>query len=518
MDRKAFAVYTLIVGGLIGVLAQVLFYGKLIGVSFPLFIALAFIVVLASNGVLRQPLRLRNLWVLAPALFFAIMVAIRADATITLLNIAAALALSGLALYYLPMSKKLDLSTIDENVKGTLGAIFGIIFAPLFELWDASIWALSRMTGNWRVVASVGRGLLIAAPVLLVFAVLLASADAVFAGYVDQVMTFFSFPYLNVEFYRIAFIGGFGWLACGAIAYGVARRSVFQPTREEDKPKRKRFSLGLIESCITLGSVDLLFALFVAIQFRYFFGGEGAIGVAGMTYSQYARRGFFELVAVSVITLGLVLLLDNATVRRAAHHTTLFRALAVILVGLTGVLLVSAAQRMLLYEAAYGFTPLRVYTHVFMIWLGVLFGFFLLALFRVRMQIFSLGVLVVIIGYLGTLNLMNVEGYIAERNIARAAEGYEIDWWYLSTLSVDATPAVLNLFEKTESAGLHNVAGQWLVYKLMSLDYTHTNDATVFSANLSRDGAWAALNAIRDQLPEYDPYFFGSRSYSERMY
>jgi hypothetical protein len=509
MDRKAFAVYTLIVGGLVGVLAQVLFYGKLIGVSFPLFIALAMIVVLASNGVLRQSLRLRNLWVLAPALFFAIMVAIRTDATITLLNIATALALGALALYYLPFSHHLDLSTVGDHLFGLLDATFGVIFAPIFELWDSTSWLLNRLDGNWRVVASVGRGLLIAAPVLLVFALLLASADAVFADYVDQVMTFLTFPNLNVEFYRIAFIGAFGWLACGTIAYGVARRKPLQPNAEEDKPKRKRFSLGLIEACITLGSIDLLFGLFVAIQFRYFFGGEGAIGVAGMTYSQYARRGFFELVAISLMTLCLVLLLDNTTMRRAARHTTVFRALAVVLVGLTGVLLLSAAQRMLLYEAAYGFTPLRVYTHVFMLWLGVLFGFFLLALFRVRMQIFSLGVLVVIIGYLGTLNLMNVEGYIAERNIARAADGYEIDWWYLNTLSADATPAVLNLFNAQVSSTMHDAAGQWLAGKLVQLDYTREGEgATAFSANLARNSAWAALNAIRDQLPEYNPAYF----------
>src|SRR6185369_16696657 len=81
------------------------------------------------------------------------------------------------------------------------------------------------------------------------------------------------------------------------------------------KPRKKIFSIGIIESLIVLGSVDLLFAAFVLIQFAYFFGGQRNISLEGLTYSDYARRGFFELVAVSVLTLALVLLLEGATLR-----------------------------------------------------------------------------------------------------------------------------------------------------------------------------------------------------------
>lgn len=517
MERKAFAVYTLVVGALVGVLAQILFFDRWLGVSFPLFISIAVVIVLASYRLMQQTIGWRNLWVLLPALFFAGMVAVRDDGTMTGVNVLMTVGLAALALHYLPLSRKLDLSTLHEQVVAVLDAGFGVIFAPLFEIGDAVAWLLKRMHGNWRVAAAVGRGLLIAAPVLLVFALLLASADAVFAGYVDQVMTLFTFNAWNVPIFQIMFIAGFAWLACGTLAYGVARRSPMKATSDEEKPKRKRFNLGLIEAVITLGSVDLLFGLFVLIQLAYFFGGEGTMDVTGMTYSQYARRGFFELVAVSILTLGLVLALDNATVRRAARHTLLFRVLAVVLVALTGVLLVSAAQRMLLYEAAYGFTPLRVYTHVFMLWLGVLFGFFLLALFRVRLQIFTLGVLVVMIGYAGTLNLMNVEGYIAERNIARADAGFEVDFRYLRTLSADATPAVLALYQTTESARLREIAGQWLAAQLVRLEHERERDGNnVFSAHVGRDSAWMALDAVRETLPEYEPYYsFQSARYDD---
>ena len=516
MDRKTFALYSLLIGALVGVIGNVLFYGKAIGVSFVIFILIAIVVTLASTVLLRQPLRRRNLWVLVPAIFFAAMLALRADWQINTLNIGAALALCALALHYLPLSERIDLASFGDHLLGVFDATFGSLVAPLFELADSLAWGFDRLQGNWKIVASVGRGLVITVPIVLVFGVLLASADAVFAGVVNRAMSWLTFPMLSQQIYQIAFIGVMGWMSCGALAYGVARRDRLQHKERGDKPKRKLPALGLIEGIIVLGSVDLLFGLFVIIQFAYFFGGQATVSVEGLSYSDYARRGFFELVALSVLTLGLVLALDSVTVRRAEKHTLLFRILAVILVALTGVILVSASQRMLLYEDAYGFTLLRVYTHVFMIWLGVLFVIFLLALFRLRPRIFSLGVLIVMIGYVGTLDVMNVEQYITERNIARVQEGYELDFGNLRSFSVDAAPAMIALYQAPDTAPtMRDAAGQWLIWKLIALDTERaTSGSTFFSANLSRDTAWAALNAIRDTLPEYEAGYF----YQDQFY
>lgn len=213
------------------------------------------------------------------------------------------------------------------------------------------------------------------------------------------------------------------------------------------------------------------------------------------------------------ITLGLVLTLDWVTVRHTRRQVLFFRALSVVLVGLTGVMLLSASQRMWLYEQAFGFTHLRVYTHIFMLWMVVLFGVFLLALFRVRDRIFSVGTLLVIIGYLVTLNVMNVEQVIAERNIDRYlntnnnAEGaHELDFCYLRGMSVDALPAMLVLFraEGTEPEVREQV-GWWLNDQLRWLDRLNENAGErVLSYNVARSNAWVTLNAMRDELPVED--------------
>ena len=121
-----------------------------------------------------------------------------------------------------------------------------------------------------------------------------------------------------------------------------------------------------------LGSVVILFAAFVAIQFQYFFGGQANIHIEGYTYAEYARKGFGELVAVAFFSLLLLLGLGAITRRDTESQRKTFSSLGVGLVGLVLVMLISAFQRLALYESAYGFSRLRAYTHVFMIWLALL--------------------------------------------------------------------------------------------------------------------------------------------------
>lgn len=115
------------------------------------------------------------------------------------------------------------------------------------------------------------------------------------------------------------------------------------------------------------------------------------------------------------------------------------------------------------------------------------------------------------IGYLGTLNLMNVDLYIAERNIARFAEGEELDTSYLRHLSSDAVPAVIALFERSpEDSDARYDAGQWLVWQQRRLTRSETPLTAFFSYHIGIEAARAAIASIADKLPEYNPYWSGS--------
>ena len=514
VDKRLFAAWTLAVGVVLGIVGNLFFYNHPHGLSLLVFALLATGAVLGTVRAMRQPLKLRNLWPLLPLLFFAAMGVVRADPVIMLLNVMAIFGLGALVLYYLPQEHAIDEDTLADYTRAAASATIQVGTQPIAQgfrtvslIWDQRLW---RRQG----VAAVARGLVFTLPLLLVFAVLLASADAVFAGYINRVWEAIRFPNLGYLIPQLVMIAVLGWLGCGAVAYGARTLAPVDPAAANAPApaKKQPFILGVIEAMIMLGAVDLLIALFVAIQFRYFFGGQQNVALEGLTYAQYARRGFFELVAVSVLTLGLVLWIDWVTVRHSPRQHRLFRVLAVIMVALVGVMLLSASQRMSLYEQSYGYTHLRVYTHLFMGWLAVLFVFFLLALFRVRDRIFSLGTLVVIIGYLVTLNLLNTEQLIAGANVDRYLADTaktEIDTCYLMTMSTDALPAMLRLYHETPNTVVKAQVAVWLSQNIDWLDRVADSES-VLTTNLSRSSARAVLDPLRKEVAA-----LATQSYSE---
>lgn len=507
MDRKTFALYILAISVLLGAAGDLLFYEKPLGVSVVIAVLIGVITIYATAALFGKPQHepLHRLWLLIPLCFFALMIAVRADSLISSLNLMAVLGVGLLWLYHVGAPRAVEDSNTDQHVGAIIQAGTYSTFALFWEAGDG-LSLLTRIKLLTRVpVLAVARGAVIAVPVVGVFAVLLIAADAAFASQIDRIVSLFTFEQLEQFGTHAAVIGVIGWFAGGALAYGAARREVFIPKPKDDveKPKTPPLRLGMIEAVMTLGAVDLLFAAFVVVQVAYFFGGTANIGT--LTYAEYARRGFFELVTVAVFSLALVITLEWVTIRSGARDTRLFRILALILVALVGVMLVSASRRMWLYEEAYGFTRLRVYTHVAMLWIGVLFGFFVLGLFRVRRHIFALGILICAIGYLATLNLLNVDLYIAQQNIARVEQGYELDFYYLNGLTADATPAILALYRDPNiTPQLREDSGYWLLRTLQRLDRARGD--TIFSANIARDQAWETLDPMRDELIRYERY------------
>jgi hypothetical protein len=206
----------------------------------------------------------------------------------------------------------------------------------------------------------------------------------------------------------------------------------------------RRFALGAVEVGTALGLLDLLFASFVLVQIRYFFGGAAhVVGTTGLTYAEYARRGFFELVWVAALALPL-LLVAHSLLRRDAATIGLFRALAGAQIALLFVIMASAVARMRLYQGEYGLTELRLYTTAFMLWLGLVFVWFAgVVLWRGQRERFACGALASAALVVGALHLLNPDAYIVRANAAHARAGRAFDAEYARALSADAVPAIL---------------------------------------------------------------------------
>jgi hypothetical protein len=169
------------------------------------------------------------------------------------------------------------------------------------------------------------------------------------------------------------------------------------------------------------------------------------VGVTpGLTYSEYARRGFFELVAAAALVLPLLLLAHWLLRKEQPAHERIFRALAGVQILLLFVIMVSAVERMWLYQQEYGLTEQRLYPTAFMGWLAVVFVWFVLTVLCGRRERFACGALVA--GYLliAVLHFLNPDAFIARTNSARVKAGRSFDARYATWLSADAAPELVS--------------------------------------------------------------------------
>lgn len=447
----------LLAGLALGVVFDVLFNGPLPGISLLIFAAALLVTLGAALRWARAPIEPANLWLPAGLLFFAAMGFVRASEFLIFLNICAGLALIILMAVYLAQ----------RSVAQT--GLLGLCLAPLQAFFLAlgyggkAVAQVARHDLRSAPMPSRGqaapilRGLLLAAPVVIVFAALLASADLVFADLIERL---FRLDFLEA-LARWAGHGvvalTVGFLLAGGLAYAARPRGLDASDRLA-AATLPRF-LGVIEASVVIHAVNALFFVFMLIQIPYLFGGQVNIVEGKFTYAEYARRGFGELVFVAVLVLALTLLLNAITRRDTARQTTAFNLAATILLALTAVLLASAFKRLWLYELAYGFTRMRVYPHVFMVWLAALLAWFGLALWLKPRQL-AIGILIAGLGFAATLDLLNPDAFIVRQNLQRdtgltvnsTAASYrtpEVDARYLTQLSEDAVPELVAAVAQT---------------------------------------------------------------------
>jgi hypothetical protein len=288
------------------------------------------------------------------------------------------------------------------------------------------------------------RGVLLALPVLAILASLLSAADPIFSEWLQDLIELLRLERLPEYILRLALISIWTFLVAGLLLQALLK-SEEEKLVGVDQPWPPRF-LGFTETTIILGSVNLLFFSFVTIQFRYFFGGERNISLEGYTYSEYARRGFGELLAVAFFTLFIIMVLSGITKRKDTRSRITFSALTGAMTAFIGVILVSSLQRLALYEAAYGFTRLRTYSHLCVLWIGVLFlAILLLEIFQ-KWRYFTLATTAAVAGFVLTMNAVNVDGLITRQNIQRLVTKEDsLDTHYIKILSNDAIPDLVKL-------------------------------------------------------------------------
>lgn len=519
LARLKFPLLVTGIGLLLGFIADLLTYSQPLGMSVPIIAALVLNALIGLAVLQRTGIRTANLWLIVPLLLLAAFSAIRAEPLLRLLNVL------GTLLLLILLANRLSAPAVtDLNVPGyAIALIEGMVFSALMPfrlLPKAATEARKVDTAGAQPVKRVFVGLLIALPFLLVFTGLFASADLVFGQAVERIFSSVSMPSIFGHTFMTLLLS---WITTGGLAYALARtekgpRYLIEATgplpdnvmaredtqaQQASKPQPSlRGMLGALEASVALFSVDGLFLVFVAIQFAALFGGEAFLRSQGLTYSEYARRGFFELLTVALIILSLILAADHLTRRESPRAELAFLIGTGLMILLTIIILISAFLRMQLYEQAYGFTRLRVNTHIFMVWLAIVLAVLLGLLIIQRMRLFATVAFAAGLCFVMTLNLLNPDAFIVRRNLARAArgEGVPLDVPYLGSLSEDAIPLLVPLLEDPAAAG---EIGPWLRWHLIRLDRRQA-DAGWPAAHWSINRAYRALDAHRAEIEQYN--------------
>ncbi len=407
LERRA--AVTLALALLLGVASQYLFYGQALGVNFPLATGLF----LVAAWTLRAPgkaIRRIDLWIPASAFTFAAFVSLRADATLMFFDIVATLALCGASVVVfggVPVSTLALRRLIREALSLVGRSVVGALEAT------ARTWPLVRRLSPRMARASgpLG-GVLLAVPFVVVFALLFSSADVVFARALERVID----PRRLLELLgetpgRLIVAGIVAWAAAGAL-WTLSRAP------RDDADGSAGPVLGADTATVTLVLIDALFAAFVVLQLAYLFGGRDTLDAAGITYSAYARRGFFELIAVVVLVGGSLLGLELVVRGRGRRYVVA----AVALLLLTGAVLASAYYRLDLYQRAYGWSELRLYAFAATLLLAIALAIFAWSVMRARMAYVAPPLVAAAVAVGLCLNVIGPSGHIARANLARVID------------------------------------------------------------------------------------------------
>ncbi len=304
--------------------------------------------------------------------------------------------------------------------------------APTLVLRDAD--AKPMDAGTRRSYRGFGIGSLVAAPVLLVVTGLLASADPLFAGFVEHTGELLELSLVG----DFLFIGAAAWVTAGAL------RGSLVPVGITGTMFRRELGVPFASVLPLLGGLALLLSAWIGLQLRTLFGGAAFVAAtADMTIANYAREGFFQLIVIGGIVLAALLVTDDVLDRNAESERKSFRILGQVLVMLVGAVLVSAVTRLALYLRFYGLTDDRVFALAVLVWVAIMLTWFALTVLRGQRARFAPGVLVLSVVWLGALNAVNPERRVVETNLRRAEQGRDFDVAYHARLSGDALPALL---------------------------------------------------------------------------
>lgn len=285
-------------------------------------------------------------------------------------------------------------------------------------------------------------GVVISLPVLFVVLQLLMSADSQFERMIGGIPQWFKYVDAEIVGRTIAvFIYTFAFFGFIQVLFQKQTKVTKQPDPSQ------HFQLDAIISITVLVIINSVYVLFTIVQFTYFFSGTLQ---GDFTFAEYARKGFFELVFVTLINLSIIVFVLTFMRGISGIMKRLTQILLTILILASAIMLSSAFIRLSMYEEAYGYSFIRVMAHSFMIFLTVIFMYTLIKIWMERLSLFHFYFICSLL-YYTTMSVIDVEKIIVKKNIERYEQTGKIDINYLNSLAFTGVVGLIELYEKEEN-------------------------------------------------------------------
>lgn len=309
---------------------------------------------------------------------------------------------------------------------GGVNAVFGAIGSIARPFGDGNDFARLREKKENGKAREILIGIAVAIPVVLLIGGLLMSADLVFSNMIAKVFEGIRIP---ANLAGICFMLCFGFIS----SYCGVRYTAYRKDRQDREVKILTETTAMFTVSVL---VAVLYVIFCGIQIIYLFGGGGELP-AGVTYAEYARQGFFQLLVVCILNLGAVLTMEHFFQRNRAVDAVL-----TVISVCTIIMTASSGWRMILYILAYQLTFLRVVVLVALAVITLLMAGTICYIWNRRFPLFQYGMAVVCVSYV-LFAFAHVDAGIAAYDLAQIENGNTAgDYSYLSCLSTDAAPVI----------------------------------------------------------------------------
>ncbi|MHA6253351.1 DUF4153 domain-containing protein [Oceanobacillus sp. CAU 1775] len=422
----------------LGLLAEISFFHGSIGVSYVVFVAAFYLVLFMRFGFNFEHRRIGlllmvGIWILAGSYLFY-------DSTVfRLFNIILIPAIVFFQIVLITSPKSLNWSKL-SFVKLVTGKLLDIMNYLVHYLSVVTRRLIRRNKKESRgIVRQVIIGVLVALPLLFIVIQLLMSADAAFAEVIQRIF------FLRLEFNAIDFAFRLAFVLIAALFFFCVFKVLGKTTKREldirNTEDKKKWQAVIAITILTM--LNLVYLLFIAVQFNYFFS-DGL--QAGFTYATYARQGFFELLVVTLINWTILISFMKRTKTDSPNLKLVLKILYSAIIVASGVLLMSAFIRLSLYEEMYGYTIDRLLAHSFMLFLIVVFAYTLVRVWLENLPILHFYLISGFIFYVA-LNTINLEEIIVENNLERYEETGKIDIYYFNYIGAEGIKGLVTLYE-----------------------------------------------------------------------